>query len=46
MKIELLNVRIYLSKNAVTVDSIGNHKTSGSPTTPAMPRSVPRAARK
>lgn len=26
MKIELLNVRIYLSKNTVVADSIGNHK--------------------
>lgn len=31
MKIELLNVRIYLSKNAVTVDSIGNHKNEWQP---------------
>lgn len=31
MKIELLNVRIYLNKNAVTVDSIGNHKNEWEP---------------
>ena len=31
MKIELLNVRIYLSKNTVTVDSIGNHKNEWQP---------------
>lgn len=31
MKIELLNVRIYLSKNTVTVDSIGNHKNEWEP---------------
>ena len=27
MNIELLNVRIFLSKNEVVTDAIGNHKT-------------------
>ena len=27
MNIELLNVRIFITKNEVTVDNIGNHKT-------------------
>ena len=31
MKIELLNVRIHISKNAVTVDAIGNHKNEWQP---------------
>lgn len=30
MKIELLNVRIFISKNSVTVDAIGNHKNTWS----------------
>lgn len=31
MNIELLNVRIFISKNEVTVDAIGNHKASWVP---------------
>ena len=31
MKIELLNVRIHISKNTVTVDAIGNHKNEWQP---------------
>ena len=31
MKIELLNVRIYISKNTVVADSIGNHKNEWQP---------------
>lgn len=31
MNIELLNVRIFITKNEVTVDAIGNHKTSWVP---------------
>lgn len=30
MKIELLNVRIFISKNDVVVDAIGNHKNTWS----------------
>ncbi len=42
MNIELLNVRIFITKNEVTVDAIGNHKASWVPyyscTTAAMQR--------
>ena len=31
MNIELLNVRIFITKNEVTVDAIGNHKASWVP---------------
>ena len=31
MKIELLNVRIHINKNTVTVDAIGNHKNEWQP---------------
>ena len=31
MKIELLNVRIYISKNTVVADAIGNHKNEWQP---------------
>ena len=31
MKIELLNVRIFISQNEVTVDKIGNHKNIWKP---------------
>ena len=31
MNIELLNVRIFITKNEVTVDAIGNHKASRVP---------------
>ena len=31
MNIELLNVRIFITKNEVSVDAIGNHKTSWVP---------------
>ena len=31
MNIELLNVRIFITKNEVSVDAIGNHKTSWAP---------------
>ena len=31
MNIELLNVRIFITKNEVTVDAVGNHKSSWVP---------------
>ena len=31
MKIELMNVRIHISKNTVTVDAIGNHRSEWQP---------------
>ena len=37
MDIALLNVKITVQKNTVTVDKIGNHKTNGRIITPAMP---------
>ena len=36
MEVSLLNVRITFQKNAVEVDSIGNHKTHGQIIIPAM----------